>query len=362
MVADIDYQPTAIYQSPFGSWGDIRTNRVALFGSEISNSNLTTLMCYYGNVQSWSVTNFKGRKIWDFNKNVYKIGTATHTFTARTFTSLYNDIIFGKAGYGGTIEIRNLKMKLYSFKIYDNDALVRDFIPVLNNNGIPCLYDRVNNEFYYNQGTGEFLYGSSTFVPLDYLESTGTQYIDTGFKPNQDSGIDIAIDTTNCVNMDYPSPFGSRGDGTSNLNTNQFLIGIQYPNGANTQNWFLRYGTLSYVGDTSFGTKYGYNRVVINKNIFTINQSSYTFNSTTFQGAYNMYLFGYNQNGQLGNGENGLYNGKIFYAKIYDNETLIRDFIPVLDSNNVQCLYDAVNNEFYYNKGTGRFDAQLLLS
>lgn len=54
---------------------------------------------------------------------------------------------------------RNSSMKLYYMKIRDNDTLVRDFVPVINSNGRPCLYDKVEHKCYYNQGTGEFLYG-----------------------------------------------------------------------------------------------------------------------------------------------------------------------------------------------------------
>lgn len=50
-------------------------------------------------------------------------------------------------------------MKLKSCKIYDGETLVRDFIPVLNENEEPGLWDRVNGVFYGNDGTGEFLYG-----------------------------------------------------------------------------------------------------------------------------------------------------------------------------------------------------------
>ena len=49
---------------------------------------------------------------------------------------------------------------LYSFKIWDNGVLVRDFIPVLDSNNVPCVYDKVSGELFYNQGTGEFLYGT----------------------------------------------------------------------------------------------------------------------------------------------------------------------------------------------------------
>ena len=48
---------------------------------------------------------------------------------------------------------------LYYTKIYDNDTLVRDYVPVIDSNSRPCLFDRVSKECYYNQGTGEFLYG-----------------------------------------------------------------------------------------------------------------------------------------------------------------------------------------------------------
>ncbi len=48
---------------------------------------------------------------------------------------------------------------LYYTKIYDNDTLVRDYIPVIDSTSRPCLFDKVSKECYYNQGTGEFLYG-----------------------------------------------------------------------------------------------------------------------------------------------------------------------------------------------------------
>lgn len=51
-------------------------------------------------------------------------------------------------------------MKLYSFKIYDNGTLIRDFIPCYRvaDNEVG-LYDIVNNQFYTNQGTGSFTKG-----------------------------------------------------------------------------------------------------------------------------------------------------------------------------------------------------------
>lgn len=52
-----------------------------------------------------------------------------------------------------------LQCQLSACQIYDNEVLVRDFIPVLrNSDNKPGLLDRVNNQFYTNAGTGEFIY------------------------------------------------------------------------------------------------------------------------------------------------------------------------------------------------------------
>ena len=47
--------------------------------------------------------------------------------------------------------------RLYSAKIWDNDILIRDYVPCKNSNGEIGLYDFVNNQFYGNSGTGEFI-------------------------------------------------------------------------------------------------------------------------------------------------------------------------------------------------------------
>lgn len=45
-------------------------------------------------------------------------------------------------------------------QFFDNDMnLIADLIPVLDYDDTPCMYDKVSGEFFYNQGTGEFLYG-----------------------------------------------------------------------------------------------------------------------------------------------------------------------------------------------------------
>lgn len=48
--------------------------------------------------------------------------------------------------------------QVYSFSIKQGDVLVRNLLPILDKSGVPCLYDTVGEEFYYNKGTGKFEY------------------------------------------------------------------------------------------------------------------------------------------------------------------------------------------------------------
>ena len=135
--------------------------------------------------------------------------SVSSSFTAGS-RSLY--ILSGNAG---TADLRHPSaMKLYFCKIYDNGVLVRDFIPVrVGSTGY--LFDRVSRQLFGNAGSGDFVLGPDTFatgviptrmmpmgvsatpLPYDaeveYVESTGTQYIDTGVVLDY-PGVDSAVE------------------------------------------------------------------------------------------------------------------------------------------------------------------------
>ena len=54
--------------------------------------------------------------------------------------------------------------------------------------------------------------------------------------------------------------------------------------------------------------------------------------------------------------------GDIYYCKIYDGDTLVRDFIPKYDAEGKPKLYDNVSNTYFENKGTEEFTAVKELS
>lgn len=93
-----------------------------------------------------------------FGNKAYFNGIETNTL-AKRYNSTLTLFLFAYHHTNGTGTI-NTAIRMYGFKIYDNEKLVRDFIPVLDKDNQPCLYDKVSEELFYNQGTGEFLYGN----------------------------------------------------------------------------------------------------------------------------------------------------------------------------------------------------------
>ena len=82
-------------------------------------------------------------------------GNAT-TWSATTLNCPCSVYIFAR-NTNGTVEYYS-KMRLYSCQIYEDGVIVRDYIPVLDFNGVPCLYDKAGKQFYYNAGSGSFSY------------------------------------------------------------------------------------------------------------------------------------------------------------------------------------------------------------
>lgn len=114
------------------------------------------------NTQTLTDTDSSAR-IYTLDKGkAYINNSLVHTFTTQVFSNNHSMYIFG-ANHGGTVYTQLSSIKLYYCKIYDNDALIRDFIPVSNNNGIACLYDKVSKKLFYNQRKGSnFIAGNPT--------------------------------------------------------------------------------------------------------------------------------------------------------------------------------------------------------
>ena len=193
---------------------------------------------------------------------------------------------------------------------------------------------------------------------LDYIESTGTQYIDTGLLQQ---GFHILVDVE-----------------FSSLNSIQIISGtygyIQSGTGQDSYRYYLRANTNGSIV-TQFGGSSGNNlitgatlalntRYKIEAKLFNgiqellVNDVLRGQKSISGRNFPNKNIFLFANHDVTANTASNFCSCKIYSAKYYDNNgILIRDYVPILDNNDVPCMYDKVNDEFYYNAGTGDFIA-----
>lgn len=100
---------------------------------------------------------------WSIEAVGYSAGSASGTASGTPFASANTIPIFARRN-AGTVYYADYpaQMRLYSFKIYDGQTLVRDFIPVRVGTA-GYLYDRANPT---GGPLGNGLYGSATSTPL----------------------------------------------------------------------------------------------------------------------------------------------------------------------------------------------------
>lgn len=114
---------------------------------------------------------------WRFHSRgaVANAGTAdlVNPTVLETSRSLFvvNDVEYPLSG-AGTDSSNNIQLlvvpnhsggggwgRIYEMQMYSGTTLLRDFIPVLDENNRPALYDSVSDAYFYNTGTGEFTPG-----------------------------------------------------------------------------------------------------------------------------------------------------------------------------------------------------------
>lgn len=170
---------------------------------------------------------------------------------------------------------------------------------------------------------------------IDYLQNeSNATYIDTGFKPNQNTTLIVEVEAL--ATNSYCGVAGSRDNSYSFC----FFTG--------SSKWRADYHTKTY--NSSYAVALNEKITLkLDKNYFHINDTQYNeFAINEFQVAQNIWLLGVNNRGS----KMLAMKQKFYSAKIYDNGTLVRDFKPCLDGDGTTCLYESVENKYYYLDGT----------
>ena len=186
----------------------------------------------------------------------------------------------------------------------------------------------------------------SGYKRLEYIQSTGTQYVDSGFIPNGETSVEIAFESAviDPTTSGYYPVYGA----ASNYNSNAFEL------------WTLAYGFCTY-GSQPYKSGFGLSANVKyiskqTKNVLEINNQTLTFTKQTFSVPYNLLIFAtHRSDGIKISASDAKLN--VYYLKLYDDGTLVRYFIPCQKPDGTVGLWDDVNSVFYGNAGTGTFTA-----
>lgn len=190
--------------------------------------------------------------------------------------------------------------------------------------------------------------GWADYTPIEYLESTGTQWINPNIQMNQNTKFVFDVTASNITNTIIIGVGGTNDDRLAS-----FRAGGSYSYFSVIRNQ-TTYTPCNMPIDTNrhiFTMDIYNNKVQIDNCLMNIPKEYPSTGSS-----YNMYIGVYSTLGRPTTGSFA-WAGRYYNVKFYDSDTLIRDFIPVLDSAGVPCMYDKVERKFYYNSGTEDFIA-----
>lgn len=300
-----------------------------------------------GNAIIWQIGN---QYLKDITNSAEQTGT-TIDFGTRTS----NVGLFGAPASGGYTH----KGRFYYIKVWEGDTLIRDIIPVLDKDNIPCFFDKVNATFYYykvNDIPSTGLTYANAYQQLEYLQGNGSDYIVTDYIATSNTRIEV-----DCSGRPASTPSSTEGEGTpmgcekwngTQPYNAQGGMSIVFPGGSTGGARFY-YGNTNYDNNTS--------QKVIERGIFKLDRSAAYIDdfkiadvtaSFVTQGApfalFNSLIYN-SRNGTtfpITNVYSGAYyEGKIYGVKIYENNVLVRDYVPYTGGS-IKGFYDRVSGNY----------------
>ena len=187
----------------------------------------------------------------------------------------------------------------------------------------------------------------NTLELVEYIQSYGLAYIDTGITSSDNTKIEIecaAVDIT-------PSNQHSRMILSAGSQAPYLLLNVSPANGAPS----AVFGA-SWCYSTATTNVYEKMKVTIEQGKLTVEQNGTSVTDTFTEQSINqgtIYLFNTSYSTSL------VTSGRIYSCKIYDGNTLVRDFVPCYRKTTRELgFYDYVSQTFFSNAGVGSFRAK----
>lgn len=177
----------------------------------------------------------------------------------------------------------------------------------------------------------------STYQEVEYIQSSGTQYINTQFTPSNTTKVEWRMWWW--WESWSHQMFGSRYAWNSSWRWFAIVSDAYQFNG----NASVNHGMTNWADHIG---EFSQSWLVVDWT------TKVTPSTTTFTSPWPLYLFWLNNNWSFSEWA----TMKYYYFKIYDNWTLVRNFMPCYrKSDSVIWLYDLVNNQFYTNSWSWTF-------
>ena len=266
--------------------------------------------------------------------------------------------LFARHEANGTANYYTLA-QCHGVKIWQMDGngawqLVRDYLPC-EKGGRAGLYDTVSGEIFYSRSAADFVAGPAATKYLgrpdhfiQYVESTGTQYIDTEVVGRPNTAMQAHVlwyETSDTCFL------GSRVDGGNTrfvlhaCNNPYYMAHRSYSKAAcSTEGKFTHRTTepdFISSGISHDGTTLSYWMDV--NGIRYVNQSR---TEAALDTGLSMYLFAQNKGGAVALPS----KVRCYDLKIWQDDVLVRDFRPCL-KNGRAGMYDAVSGWIYFPQG-----------
>ena len=248
----------------------------------------------------------------------------------------YTMVVFAGRDSATTVT-NNMVGKFYSCKICDNGVLVRDYIPVRKGT-VGYLYDRVSGKLFGNAGTGDFVLGPDV-VPVEYIESHGTEYIDTLLPATDKTWIHAKLYTDTTANKNWFGADANSGTGYALNAFNASQLELYYGNST----W--KKTTVQNIVGTPFVVDFNKDGgLLVNDNqVWDLSQYTKGTSNAT------ICIFA-RYNGSA----SSRIAGRCYYFDHYEDSALTQGLSPVRVGTE-GAMMDVLTRRIYRNAGTGAF-------
>lgn len=196
----------------------------------------------------------------------------------------------------------------------------------------------------------------SAYQEVEYIESSGTQYIDTWYiiTPNTEVSADFQFTSTSSQAMVFW--IWQDSNTSSWINFNVYIAGASVWSA-----WLSDWTTSSSWNNTSVSANTNRNKFVLNNWTFKIYDSGWTLINTTNtnttisrNATHSFWIFARRET--YYSAFRNFSSWKLYWLQIKENWTLTKDLVPCYrKSDDVIWLYDLVNDTFYTNSWTWIF-------